>query len=689
MKKYPFVKQAGTKECGAATLLMLIKYYNGYISMKDLVEMTKTNKNGTTMYHLVNTLNEIGFEAAGVSCDFDTLKRHKNFLPFICHVTIDSSYKHFIIVYKINSNNLIVGDPSIGIRKITFDKFRQIYNNSIIIATLKSTIPYMNDKNYNLNKIIKRNKKIILVVISYSFLITLFSIISSFYFGKLINYVDSSKFMLLCIFIIYSTFCFVKFILEYIKNKLFIFLNKRIDIELTKDIFYKLLSLPYKHYKNHTSGDIISRINDLYSLKDFITSFMVSIFIDVPIIIVSIFILLKLNIKLFLISLFILFLNITIVLIFKKITYFKTLKMKNLKSLDTSYMLNAIDGFETIKGLNIKSTINDKVMNNHIKYLNYEQTFATIIILKNFIGSLINDLGLIIIDYVGILLVYDTKITLSTLITFNTVLSYFSLSVKSIVNMIFNINDAKSSFKRINDIMIENKDNGFLSDFEMGDISINNLSYSFDDFNNSLNNICLNIKNKEKLLVIGKSGSGKSTLFKILKGYYKVGYDKITINNIDINNYKESVLSNHIIYINQSEILFNDTLINNINIKSQSLKKVIDICNICHIKEIIKNNNLGFNMIIEDNGFNLSGGERQRIVLARSLLSNFDILILDEALNQIDILLERKILNKMFEYFKDKTIINISHRLNNIELYDHIIEMKEGKIINNEIKGNI
>ena len=91
-------------------------------------------------------------------------------------------------------------------------------------------------------------------------------------------------------------------------------------------------------------------------------------------------------------------------------------------------------------------------------------------------------------------------------------------------------------------------------------------------------------------------------------------------------------------------------------------------------------------MIIEDNGFNLSGGERQRIVLARSLLCDFQILILDEALNQVDILMEKRILEKLFKYFQDKTIIFISHRLNNIELFDHIIEMKEGKIIKNVLR---
>ena len=105
---------------------------------------------------------------------------------------------------------------------------------------------------------------------------------------------------------------------------------------------------------------------------------------------------------------------------------------------------------------------------------------------------------------------------------------------------------------------------------------------------------------------------------------------------------------------------------------------LLKIIEICEIKSIIKNDNLGINMLIEENGFNLSGGERQRIVLARTLMHKFDILIIDEALNQVDIRMERRILKKIFLAFPLKTIIFISHRLNNIDMLNkEIITLKE------------
>ena len=685
--KYPFVKQEGAKECGVASLLMLIKYYHGYINIDYLKEITKTNRNGTTLYHIVRALREIGFDADGIKCDYTTLLNSKINLPFICSVIVDNSYKHFIVVYEISKKCIIIGDPSIGIRKVTHSYFKTIYNNALVISKPIKKLPIMSDsKNYNLNKIIKRNKEIILIVVLYSLFITIFSIINSFYFGKLVENLDTSKTLIFTIFIIYFIISFVKSILEYIKNRLFLFLNKRIDLELTIDIFKSILSLPYKHYKNHTTGDIISRINDLYNLKDFAAKFMICLFIDLPISIVSLILMLKLNISLFKISFTILILNILFIIIFKKITYVPIIKLKSLKSNDTSNMLDSISGYETINGINIKRIINSKVINSHIKYINYEENFSKIIIFRELLKNIINDLGIIIIDYIGIVLVYDGKMTLSILITFNTIMSYLFISIKNILEVCFSLNDFKTSVKRINDIMIQKKDNGFLNTFEKGDIKIRNLVYTFDDINNTLNDVSLDIKDKEKLLVIGKSGSGKSTLFKIIKGYYKVGYDKITINDIDINNYKYDVLQNNIVYVNSNEIIFNDTLLNNININMKDAKEVINVCKICEIKQIIENSNLGFNMLIEDSGFNLSNGERQRIALARALLCNFEILILDESLNQVDVLMEKRILKKLFDYYKNKTIIFISHRLNNIELFDHIIEIRKGKIIKNAFR---
>ena len=105
--------------------------------------------------------------------------------------------------------------------------------------------------------------------------------------------------------------------------------------------------------------------------------------------------------------------------------------------------------------------------------------------------------------------------------------------------------------------------------------------------------------------------------------------------------------------------------------------KLLDVSKMCYVDEI-KDHNLGFNILIEENGFNLSGGEKQRIILARALLRNFDTIIIDEGLSEVDTNMERKILKNIFKYFKDKQIIVISHRLDNLDLFDRLIKIENG-----------
>ena len=170
---------------------------------------------------------------------------------------------------------------------------------------------------------------------------------------------------------------------------------------------------------------------------------------------------------------------------------------------------------------------------------------------------------------------------------------------------------------------------------------------------------------------MGNSGSGKTTLLKLIKNYYKA-------NGVYIND-NENINNKNILYVSQNEILFTDTLYNNItlgkNVDVREFEKVIDIC---HINEIIKEKKIGYNMLIEENGFNISGGEKQRIILARTLLTHSNVLLLDESLSEVDINLERKILKKLLKL--NKTILLVSHRNNNLDLFDKLFTIKDKKL---------
>ena len=163
--------------------------------------------------------------------------------------------------------------------------------------------------------------------------------------------------------------------------------------------------------------------------------------------------------------------------------------------------------------------------------------------------------------------------------------------------------------------------------------------------------------------------------------YYEVERDMLYIGKYDINDYALKDIRNNITYISQNELLYTDTIKNNIILDRQiSYEDFLEACNLTYVSDIIKEKKISYDYLLEESGANLSGGQRQRIVLARALLKQSKIILIDEGLNEIDILLERKILLNIFKKYSNKTIIIISHRLDNLDLYDLSITLNDGTV---------
>ena len=691
MKKYPIVLQDEIKDCGVSCIQMIIKYYGGYVKKSNLLEMTKTSKKGTTAYNIKNTLINLGFEAKGIKCNLNDINKDNIVLPCIASVIIDNSYKHFIVIYEINFKKkyLVMGDPADKIKKMSFEDFNKIFNNVLITFFPIKTLPIEKDISqikFIFNLLVPYKKTLINIFIL-SIFITLFSILTSFYTEYMINSLNYySKKFLIYLFCIFFSIYILKIISDFFRNKLLLFINQKLDLVLTLDVFEKIIKLPYSYYQNRTTGDVISRINDLESVRDMISKVALSIFVDLPLTLISLIVLYFINSTLFVIGLVILVLYFIIIVIFRRIfnDYIKKIQVK--KGEATSLMVESISGFETVKGMHIDQFIKNKFEKKYVKYLKDIFNFQNLYFLQNLFKEIIDNIGFIIITLIGCILVINGKMNIGRLLTFTTLLVYFLEPIKNIINLDTMIKEAKSALKRILDIVsYEEETNGLVGNFHNGDIEFKNLDFSFNDRDYILKNINLKIKKGSKVMVIGNSGSGKSTLFKILMRFYNIQNNRVFINNIDLNNYNINTLNNNVLYLGQNEILFNDTLYNNLVFDNSNSSKVLDVSRMCYVDKII-DSNLGYNMLIEENGFNLSGGEKQRIMLARALLKKFNILVIDEGLSQVDVNMERRILKNIFDKYKDKTIIFISHRLDNLDLFDNLVKVKRG-VIENVYRG--
>lgn len=671
-KKYPFTKQEGLKDCAAACMQMIIKYYNGYISINDLNEMLETTKEGVSAFKIIEVSNKIGFKATGIRLNLLELNKSVT-LPVIAHVVINN-YNHYIVVYKIDSfkKSVIIADPQSKIKTISFKEFESIWTNVIINLYPVKPIEHRNyEKHLNYKNIILKNKKTIFQLCYISFIYMILSIVASFYMKYVFDNYLSNFHLIFTVFILFIIINLYKIFTNLIRTKILIDLNKNIDIDLSLDIFSKILSLPYGYYRNKTTGEIITRYTELSKIRETISKVLLTLFLDLPLCITSFIIMYFLNSKLTMISLIAVLLYTIIVIVYNRILNDIILEAQIKKAEMNTVLIESINGFETIKGLNLYDYINLKFENKYIKYLKNVIRIDSILNIKENLKEIVNQIIEMIIIFTGVIYVRSETITIGTLMTYNSILVFFLAPIRNLLSLDNSIIESKRIVKRVNE-MLKKEENVKKINIVYSDILIKSLSFKQNE-KIILNKINLHISKGEKVIITGKSGSGKSTLLKILMNYYNDYQGEIKINGINI---KSINLKN--VYISQNETLFTDTIYNNIVLGNND-SNFSEIVKMCYVDEII-NSNLGYNQIIEENGFNISGGQKQRIILARSIINEFDLLLIDEGLNQIDVELERKILKNLFNKFHDKTIIIVSHRLENMDLYDKLIKLENGKV---------
>jgi ATP-binding cassette subfamily B protein len=428
-----------------------------------------------------------------------------------------------------------------------------------------------------------------------------------------------------------------------------------VDITITANVYNKLITLPNYYFNSRQTGDIMNRINELEYIKDLIVRIPIILFTNVFLVVLSSIILFCINNILFYIFLIIVLLYCLIVLLFnnKNKKYIRELQENN--SIVNSYVKESISGINTIKNLNIETyisnTFNDKYNNLIKNKYNYGKTYNIESMLKN----LIMFIGLNTILYIGFIYVNNEIMSLSDLILFNLIIVYFLEPLRDIFDLESSIRNGISSIKRIGEIYNIEENKGDYNQNSICNIKVKNLTFSYNNIDNVLKDLSINISKGDKIVVLGNSGSGKSTLFKILTKQYEINDNSIFINDIDINKYETENLRKNICYISQDEKLFTDTLKNNITLGVDISNDIImRMCKLTYVDRIMKEKNINFNSLIEEEGINFSAGEKQRIILLRCLIRNSNVLILDESLNGVDLYLERKILKNIIKMYRDK-----------------------------------
>jgi len=473
-----------------------------------------------------------------------------------------------------------------------------------------------------------------------------------------------------------------------IQNYSLSLLSQKLVYSMRKDLYAHLQSLSMSFYDKMSTGRVISRItDDIGRVQWFLVWGIPSLLINVLLIIGIGIIIFTMDYRLSFFAL----LPFPLIIIglpkFRskaRLVYHKAWR----KWADVSSFL-----VDTIPGISVvKSFAKEKSESARFVEKMNEVVKANIDITKLHLGffpilGFVSSAGAAIVWYIGGLHVISGDISPGTLVAFVSYMWMFYGPIQTVTNLAEPLQQAITSGERILEILMIDptiKDDPDAKDFEiMGDIKFENVTFGYEPYIPVLKNINLEIKKGEMVGVVGQSGSGKTTLTKLLLRFYDVNEGRILIDGVDIRKIKLERLRKSIGIVAQDPFLFDNSVLFNIayGLEEVDLKKVIAAAKAANIHETIMNLPLAYDSPVGERGSRLSGGERQRIAIARAIILEPKILIMDEATSSVDTLAEKQIQQALDNISKERTTIVIAHRLSTLQRADKIVVMDKGRIV--------
>lgn len=673
------VRQQDEKDCGVCSLLSIIRYYKGNVPLEQLRLDARTNNEGTTALNLVLASQKYGFDAVGMKVEnLNDIKR----LPAIAHLNLKKGYSHYVVIEKVTKDKIILMDPAKGKVVKFLWEFQKEWSGVVLIFYPKQKIMVLKN-DVTLFTIFKKvfisEKNLIKIIVLVSFLLTIFTIALGYYF-QMFNSLYLNKYpinYLKVLVLVFAIFTCFKLFLTYYRSYLENHLNKNIDCLITSDFLKHLFNLPLNVITSRKSGEILSRVNELTSIKGLITEIFITYTLDFLMVVITTFLLISISSKLFLIlfltTIFYLFVGI----ITKKSIFEKAYQNISIESEFNNTVLENIKMINSIKNLDAVDGTLNKIERKLTHYLYDTYKVNTILNKINIFKVSCYEIGFFLINTFGFYFVYKGIINMIDLITFNALLNLYFEPLKNIVDSIPKYSFMKASITKINDFLgVHAEILGEKTSTDGYDISINNLNYSYNKYQNVLKSVNLNIKEGEFVLLQGASGSGKSTLCSILNKYITDYTGDILFGKMNYKDLSIKTIRENIVYVGQNENIFTGSIKENITFGNKVSDLNFDkICKICKVDDVANKKTFRYESLIGSDEGNISGGEKQRIILARAVLKDFNVLILDEALSEVDIKLELEILKSIRENYKDKTIIYISHKKYS-NIFDKVINME-------------
>lgn len=687
--KTPIIMQLEALECGAASLAMIMAYYDKWVALEQVRVDCGVSRNGSTAKNILAAARKYGFKTKGFAYNVDKLREEGKF-PAIIHW----GGAHFVVLNGFSGNKAIVNDPAKGLIKYDLETFDEFFTGIYLeITPDENFVP--GGKRKSVLEFAKRRLK------GATGAIALFSIsIVIFYLFGIINPTINQVFLdqllsgdkpewLKPFFLIAAGIFILQVIVTAVQYVYSFKVRGKLDLMGSTTYMWRLLRLPIEFFSQRMVGDLQSRQQENALIAETLVNVFAPLFFNTIMLIVYLVIMLNKSLILTGVSVATIILNAFISRYISNVR----VNISRVNSRDnaklTAMTSKGIEMIETIKSNGAEgsyfdswSEVQNDVISGKMKMLRTNQFLGLVPL---FLLMVANYSVLIL----GVYLTMNGEYTIGGILAFQGLLQSFITPATTLINSGQTLQEMRTSMERVDDVLEYPLDKNVVQEVEAeeyskirGDISLRNVSFGYSrldapivvDFN-------LEIKQGQKVAIVGSTGSGKSTLSKLISGLYLPWTGEILFNGRRIEEIDREIFTSSVAVVDQDITMFEDTIMNNLKMWDESIEdfEVIMACKDAQIHDHIMSRQSGYNSLVMEGGKNFSGGEKQRLEIARSLSIDPSIIILDEATSALDAKTEYEVVEAIKA--RGITSIVIAHRLSTIRDADLIVVLDEGRIV--------
>ncbi len=689
-RRYPFFAQQSSSDCGAACLVMVAMYWGKKFSVNRLRDAANVDRDGASLRGLVAAAESIGFQTKPVKASLDLLAKEQ--LPAIVHW----EGKHYVVVYQIDRHHVTIADPALGQLKLTRAQFIDKWTGYVVL--LQPTALFKNSSEdrqslWQFAELLRPHGVVITEVIIASIFIQIFGLITPLLTQLILDrvVVNRSELTLTTIGIGLILFSLFKVALTGLRQYLLDHTANKMDVALIVAFIRHTLKLPLSFFESRYVGDIISRVQENRKIQRFLSGQALSILLDLFTVVVYLGLMCWYSWKMAIAVMLVIPPFFILALVATPFLQKMSREIFAAVAAESSYLIEALTGIRTVKSTAVEQQVRwhwEDLLSKEVKTNFSNQTIGNRLeIASNTIEALATG-GLL---WFGASLVIQNQLTIGQLVAFQMLLGNVISPFQRLTQLWGEFQEIIIAIERINDVLNTELEEDLQKETRQslprlrGRIEFRNVTfrYSKQSEHNTLENLNFTVEPGQMVALVGRSGSGKTTIAKLVLGLYPPTSGQLLIDGVEITNVALRSLRQQVGVVDQDTFLFGGTIRDNIILghPGASLAEVIEAAKLAGADQFIKQFPMGYETQIGEGGGMLSGGQRQRLAIARALLGNPRLLILDEATSSLDSESEQIIQRNLATVLQGRSSIVIAHRLSTIRNADLVLVIDRGMLV--------